>query len=302
VERYLGLIPAVLRTEVGYANGHEPDPTYERVKTGLTGYVEAVKAEYDPARIELAEILDAFYQIVDPTSVNRQGNDVGPQYRVGVYFLDEADWPVIATSLARLARAFNQPLTVDAGPLKNFYPAEEFHQKFLENRPEAYCHVSPRLLQAASRTFGAAEEIEARERLSPRQCATAIDGDTEPPFRNEYFDLFEPGVYVDVLDGTPLFLSTHKFESGCGWPSFSQPIDEKSLQMLPDLTLNRERTEIRASASGAHLGHVFPDGPVALGGLRHCLNSSSLRFVPKDRMAEEGYGALLPRLEAEEKE
>jgi peptide methionine sulfoxide reductase msrA/msrB len=296
VERYLGLIPGVIGTEVGYANGTVPNPTYEMVCAGGTGFAEAVRVTYDAARLGLSELLELFYKIIDPTSLNRQGNDAGPQYRTGIYHLDEADRPIIAGSLTLLGESLDRPVAVEALPLANFYPAEEGHRKYLERNPGGYCHVSPGLFRAASLHRPSGDDEALRRRLTPMQYEVVRRGATEPPFRNEHFDRFEPGIYVDVVDGTPLFLSTRKFESGCGWPSFSRPIDEGLLARLPDRSFGRERVEVRASSSGSHLGHVFEDGPAKSGGLRYCINSAALRFVPRDRMAEEGYGALLALL------
>jgi peptide methionine sulfoxide reductase msrA/msrB len=297
VERYLGLIPGVLGTEAGYANGRIPNPTYERVCSGTTGFAEAVKVRYDPAKIGLSELLELFYKIIDPVSVNRQGHDAGPQYRTGIYHLDEADRPIIAGSLTLLGESLERPVAIESGPLENFFPAEDYHQGYLEKNPGGYCHVDPELFRAAAAYKGRAAGRPPS--LTAMQYEVTRLGATEPPFQNEYFDHFEPGIYVDVIDGTPLFLSVHKFESGCGWPSFSRPIDEDLLARLPDRSFGRERVEVRAAASDSHLGHVFPDGPAASGGLRYCVNSAALRFVPKARMRDEGYGDLLPLLEVD---
>jgi methionine-S-sulfoxide reductase len=142
-EKYLSLIPGVLRTEVGYANGTNARPTYEDVCYLDTGHAETVLVEYDPAAIELSRLLSLFYQAIDPTSINRQGADRGTQYRTGIYYADEGDLPLIRQSLAELQRHYEKPLAVEYGPLENYYPAEEYHQKYLDKNPGGYCHIGP---------------------------------------------------------------------------------------------------------------------------------------------------------------
>jgi len=134
---------------------------------------------------------------------------------------------------------------------------------------------------------------EALSRLTDRQFAVTQDDATEPPFRNEYWDNHEDGIYVDVVSGQPLFSSTDKFESGSGWPSFTRPIDDAAVVEKKDRTLWMTRTEVRSSGADSHLGHVFDDGPRQAGGLRYCMNSAALRFVPVAELEEQGYGAFL---------
>lgn len=134
---------------------------------------------------------------------------------------------------------------------------------------------------------------EALGRLTDRQFAVTQDDATEPPFRNEYWDNHEQGIYVDVVSGQPLFSSTDKFDSGTGWPSFTKPIDDAAVVEKTDRTLWMKRTEVRSSGADSHLGHVFDDGPRQAGGLRYCMNSAALRFVPLAELEAQGYGAYL---------
>lgn len=134
------------------------------------------------------------------------------------------------------------------------------------------------------------EELKAR--LSPEEYAVLVQAATEPPFENAYWNNHREGIYVDRIDGTPLFSSTTKFDSGTGWPSFWKPIDENALILVEDRSYGMYRIEVRAKKSGGHLGHVFNDGPAPTH-LRYCINSASLRFVPREEMEKEGYGALL---------
>jgi methionine-R-sulfoxide reductase len=132
---------------------------------------------------------------------------------------------------------------------------------------------------------------ESLKKLSPLQFEVTQNSGTEPPFRNEYWDQKEPGLYVDIVSGEPLFSSLDKFDSGCGWPSFSKPLPAAEIRELEDASLApRIRTEVRSLNADSHLGHVFEDGPKELGGLRYCINSASIRFIPDDQLAAEGYG------------
>lgn len=130
-------------------------------------------------------------------------------------------------------------------------------------------------------------------RLTPMQRKVTQESGTEPPFRNEYFDNHRDGIYVDIVSGKPLFSSLDKFDSGCGWPSFAKPLDEGEIVERRDTSHGMIRTEVRSSTADSHLGHVFDDGPKALGGLRYCINSAALRFIPKEDLEKEGYGEYL---------
>lgn len=138
---------------------------------------------------------------------------------------------------------------------------------------------------------------EAVGKLTPMQYRVTQEGATERPFTGEYNDNKEPGIYVDIVSGEPLFASADKFESGCGWPSFTKPIVPANINELRDVTHGMIRTEVRSTHGDSHLGHVFPDGPRDRGGLRYCINSASLRFIPRDDMAAEGYGDYLNQVE-----
>jgi peptide-methionine (R)-S-oxide reductase len=138
---------------------------------------------------------------------------------------------------------------------------------------------------------------EAIRNLSPEQYRVTQQNGTEPPGSGEYLDNHEPGIYVDIVSGEPLFASSDKFDSGCGWPSFTKPIEPANINELRDTTHRMIRTEVRSAHANSHLGHVFPDGPKDRGGLRYCINSASLRFIPRDDMEAEGYGAYLDQVE-----
>jgi peptide methionine sulfoxide reductase msrA/msrB len=301
-EKYLSSIMGVLETQVGYANGKTENPTYEQVCYNNTGHAEAVKVVYDSKELGLKYLLGLFYESIDPTSVNRQGNDRGVQYRTGIYYVDEADRPVIEASIAALQKKHKKPVAVEVKLLENYAPAEEYHQKYLDKNPNGYCHIDPRKFDAAREArqpeadYEPIPKEELKRTLTGLQYAVTQKGDTEPPFRNEYFNNFEEGIYVDITTGEPLFSSKDKFESGCGWPAFAKPIRTDLIAEKPDHSLFLKRVEVRSKTGDSHLGHVFEDGPKDLGGRRYCINSASLRFIPKAEMEGKGYGYLLPKL------
>jgi methionine-R-sulfoxide reductase len=141
------------------------------------------------------------------------------------------------------------------------------------------------------------DDAELRQRLTPEQYHVTKECGTEPPFRNEYWDNHRAGIYVDRISGEPLFSSLDKFDSGTGWPSFTKPIAEENLLEKTDRAFGMERTEVRSKAGDAHLGHLFDDGPSDKGGMRYCMNSASLRFIPVEYLEKEGYERFLPFFE-----
>jgi peptide methionine sulfoxide reductase msrA/msrB len=298
-EQYLQHIKGILATEVGYANGNTENPTYEEVCRKDTGHAEAVKVEYEDTVIGLPYILELYYDVINPVSVNRQGGDVGSQYRTGIYYINEQDVSVIESSISKLQEKYKEKIAIERLPLNNYYKAEEYHQKYLDKNPGGYCHIGADKFEKAKKAIDKDKKFEKKsleklkQDLTTEQFEVTQNSATEAPFKNEYFNEFSQGIYVDITTGEPLFMSADKFDSGCGWPSFSKPIDTAMINELKDTSLGRVRTEVRSSHGDAHLGHVFTDGPKESGGLRYCINSASLRFIPKEKMEEEGYGEYL---------
>lgn len=299
MEKYIASIRGVTQTQVGYANGKTENPTYEDVCHRDTGHAETVRVVYDPGKVPLSFLLSLYFEAIDPTSVNRQGGDSGTQYRTGIYYTDAADRAVAEASLKALQATLRAPVAVELLPLDNFWPAEAYHQKYLDKNPTGYCHIGKAHFEHAANAivnpadYAAKDDETLRGTLSAEQYAVTRQSATEAPFQNAYHSEYRAGIYVDITSGEPLFASADKFESGCGWPSFAKPIDPAVVRERMDTTIGRVRTEVRSRVGDAHLGHVFPDGPKALGGLRYCINSAALRFIPREDMAREGYGAFL---------
>lgn len=300
LEHLMQSIPGVIDAKSGYANGTcKADADYETVCKGNTGFRETVRVEYDPEKVSLDALLLAYFYVIDPTVQNRQGNDVGSQYQTGIYYTNSMAKEV-AQRIYDIEKSRRAKFFVEFEPLANFFLAEEYHQNYLEKNPDGYCHIPRDEIELFSKLKidpgdyrkPAAESI--REKLTAEQYHITQENGTERAFRNEFWDKFEKGIYVDVVTGEPLFSSTDKFESGCGWPAFSKPIEAPAVVEREDNSHGMSRTEVRSRAGDSHLGHVFQNDPDSPSGVRYCINSAALRFVPYEKMESEGYGYLLP--------
>lgn len=290
VQEYYRRLNGVVDTKVGYANGKTEDTSYMDIKN--TMHTETVKITYDEKHISTVEILYRFFDIIDPTSLNKQGNDVGTQYRTGIYYMDISEVDMIEAVKDEIQCNYSKKIVVEIEPLKNFVLAEDYHQEYLLNNPGGYCHIDPgKALQSfdSHKYYKYTKDFLEKE-LTEIQYAVTQREETEYPGTGEYNDFYEKGIYVDVASGQPLFSSDDKFNAGCGWPSFSRPIETSSVKYKIDNKLGMERTEVRSRDANSHLGHVFHDGPEDKGGLRYCINSAALKFIPFEDMEKEGYG------------
>ena len=298
MERLMQSIPGVLDAESGYANGTgERDADYKTVCTGKTGFREAVKVTYDPARVSLDQLLFAYFEVVDPTAVNRQGHDTGTQYQAGIYYAD-AESQAIVEHVAAIERARTPRFSVEIGPLVNFFPAEEYHQNYLDKNPNGYCHIPfAEIARLSKGTIDAGryrkpEDAKIRETLSPEQFAVTQQSATEPPFTSEFYGSKARGLYVDIVTGEPLFTSDDMYHSSCGWPSFTKPVEPSVVVERTDSSHCMRRVEVRSRAGDSHLGHVFEGDAESPNGIRYCINGASLRFVPFEELESQGYGYL----------
>jgi len=298
----------------GYIGGHVKNPTYKQVSAGTTGHLEAVQIHYDPQKISYEELLQVYWQQIDPTDSGGSFVDRGEQYSSAIFFHDEKQKEQAMNSLKILDKSgvYPKPIVVKIREAEVFYVAEDYHQNYAEENPLRYKYYrfnsgrdqyletiwsknSMNDIWSVEKTavgFIKPSDSELRKQLTKLQYHVTQEDGTERSFNNEYWDNKKAGIYVDIVSGEPLFSSTDKYDSKTGWPSFTKPIDGIDLVEVADRKLFYTRTELRSPLAGSHLGHVFDDGPAPTG-KRYCINSASLKFVPKESLKKEGYENLL---------
>jgi len=292
LEAYMTRVYGVYDVTSGYANGSTENPSYEDLIYNNSGHAETVHVRYDPEKVSIEDLLAYYFKVVDPTSLNQQGNDRGVQYRTGIYYNNETEKGIILEEVSKEQMMYEDKIVVEVLPIEHYYLAEDYHQDYLDKNPNGYCHIDLNLVTEGISKYTKPSDEEIKEMLTKLQYKVTQNGGTESPFDNEYWDNKEAGLYVDIVTGEPLFSSKDKYKSGTGWPSFTQPISESVIIELEDNTLFSKRIEVKSRLGDSHLGHVFNDGPKDKGGLRYCLNSASLKFIPLDEMDEMGYGHL----------
>lgn len=259
--------------------------SYEILK--FTKHAESLKIIYDDKILSLDEIFEHFFRVIDPFSVNKQGNDIGLQYRTGIYFVDKKSGDLAKNFITKKQNNFDKKIAVEVEKLRNFVVAEDYHQDYLDKNPNGYCHIDLNLAKIP--LFIKPNEEFLRKNLSEISYKVTQENGTEKPFSSELNDNFDDGIYVDIVSGEPLFSSKDKFDFGCGWPSFSAPIFKNFVIFKNDFSHFMIRTEVRSKSANSHLGHIFNDGPKEKGGMRYCINGAALKFIPYEKMDELGY-------------
>ncbi|QPA32528.1 peptide-methionine (S)-S-oxide reductase MsrA [Thermaerobacillus caldiproteolyticus] len=289
--------PGIIKVVSGYTGGHKENPTYEEVCTQTTGHYEAVQITFDPDIFPYEKLLDIYWRQIDPTDEGGQFHDRGESYRTAIFYHSEEQRRLAEKSKRELEESgrFSKPIVTKILPASTFYPAENYHQDYHKKNPiryKLYRVGSGRDAFLKKHWLDKERDEMLRKKLTPLQYEVTQRNGTEPPFDNPYWNNTREGIYVDIVSGEPLFSSLDQFDSGCGWPSFTKPLHPENIKTELDLSHGMIRTEVRSRQADSHLGHVFNDGPAPTG-LRYCINSAALRFIPKEDLEKEGYGQYL---------
>jgi len=307
-EKITGVIEAVS----GYTGGHLENPSYEQVTSGTSGHYEAVQIKFDHGKINFTQLLEIFFRQIDPTDGLGSFIDRGDQYRSAIFYHDASQKGKTQNFIKQInqSKRFDLKVATKIIVFEKFYKAETYHQDYHRKNPIRYTFYRSRsgrdkfidkawgkldkikknnfnsqLKQDTKVKHGSMVKKDIKAKLTKLQFHVTQENGTEPSFNNEYWDNKQPGIYVNIVSGEPLFSSTDKFKSGTGWPSFTKPIEQNVVVEKKDKSFFMTRTEVRSQKADSHLGHVFQDGPFSTG-LRYCINSASLKFISAKDLKE----------------